>query len=586
MNTYLERIKNLRSEMTLAEVDVYIVPTADYHASEYVADHFKTRQYLSGFSGSNGTLVVTQYDAALFTDGRYFIQAEEELKGSDIVLMKMGESGVPKIEDYICDSLSKGETVGYDGKTMPFDFGNALREKLKNKDINFKIDLDLAGRIWKDRPEIPCEKTWILPYKYSGEDTAYKINRIREKLIDLGADGILISALDDIAWVFNIRGNDIEYTPVTLSFAIITDTKAYIYIDKEKITSEVEKSFEENGIIVRSYDSVYDDVKTFPGTLFVDPSSANEKLARNVSDVKFGLSPIAEAKCIKNDIELDNIKKAHLNDAVALTKTIYWIKKLSESAAIFRETELSVSEHLLMERKKISDFLSLSFESIVASNEHGAIIHYEPTEKTNKVIDSGMLLIDSGGQYKTGTTDVTRTISIKEPDFEMKRFYTAVLKGHLDLGMATFDVDYPTPKLDEIARKPIRDRGQDYNHGTGHGVGYILSVHEGPTGFRKEESSKDYPFKRHMVVSNEPGVYLKDKFGIRIENMMYVRGLANRLRFDTLTLVPYDKASINIDELTFEELEELRWYSEKVYTMLSPHLTDEEKMWLREETIY
>lgn len=586
MNTYLERIKNLRSEMTLAEVDVYIVPTADYHASEYVADHFKTRQYLSGFSGSNGTLVVTQYDAALFTDGRYFIQAEEELKDSDIVLMKMDESGVPKIEDYICDSLSKGETIGYDGKTMPFDFGNALRENLKDKDINFKIDLDLAGRIWKDRPEIPCEKTWILPYKYSGEDTAYKINRIREKLIDLGADGILISALDDIAWVFNIRGNDIEYTPVTLSFAIITDTKAYIYIDKEKITSEVEKSFEENGIIVRPYDSVYDDVKTFPGTLFVDPSSANEKLARNVSDVKFGLSPIAEAKCIKNDIELDNIKKTHLNDAVALTKTIYWIKKLSESAAIFRETELSVSEHLLMERKKISDFLSLSFESIVASNEHGAIIHYEPTEKTNKVIDSGMLLIDSGGQYKTGTTDVTRTISIKEPDFEMKRFYTAVLKGHLDLGMATFDVDYPTPKLDEIARKPIRDRGQDYNHGTGHGVGYILSVHEGPTGFRKEESSKDYPFKRHMVVSNEPGVYLKDKFGIRIENMMYVRGLANRLRFDTLTLVPYDKASINIDELTFEELEELRWYSEKVYTMLSPHLTDEEKMWLREETIY
>lgn len=572
--------------MTKAEVDVYIIPTADYHASEYISSFFKEREYMSGFTGSNGTLVITQYDAALFTDGRYFIQAEEELKGTEIVLMKMGESGVPSIVDHIDESLSKGYSIGYDGKTMAYDFGNTLREKLRDKEIIFKTNDNLVDKIWNDRPNLPCEETWLVPYKYSGEDTAYKINRIREKIITLGADGLLVSALDDLAWVFNIRGNDVKYTPVTLAFAIITDSKSYIYIDKEKISKDVKKSLDDNGIIVRPYESIYEDVKTFPGTLFVDPSKTNEKLARDIKDIKLGLSPIAEAKCIKNDIELDNIKKTHLLDGIALTKTIYWIKKLSESAAIFRETELSVSEHLLREREKLEGFISPSFDSIVASNEHGAIIHYEPTEKTNKVIDSGMLLIDSGGQYKTGTTDVTRTISIKEPDYEMKKYYTAVLKGHLQLGMATFEQNSQTILLDNIARSPIFDAGQEYNHGTGHGVGFILSVHEGPTGFRKEGSTTDYPFKRHMVVSNEPGVYLEGKFGIRIENLMYVRGLAERLRFDTLTIAPYDKASINIKDLTFEELEELRWYSEKVYTMLSPYLTNEEKMWLREETIY
>lgn len=572
--------------MTKAEVDVYIIPTADYHASEYISSFFKEREYISGFTGSNGTLVITQYDAALFTDGRYFIQAEEELKGTEITLMKMGESGVLSIVDYIDESLSKGNSIGYDGKTMAYDFGNTLREKLRDKEIIFKTNDNLVDKIWNDRPNLPCEETWLVPYKYSGEDTAYKINRIREKIITLGADGLLVSALDDLAWVFNIRGNDVKYTPVTLAFAIITDSKSYIYIDKKKISKDVKKSLDDNGIIVRPYESIYEDVKTFPGTLFVDPSKTNEKLARDIKDIKLGLSPIAEAKCIKNDIELDNIKKTHLLDGIALTKTIYWVKKLSESAAIFRETELSVSEHLLREREKLEGFISPSFDSIVASNEHGAIIHYEPTEKTNKVIDSGMLLIDSGGQYRTGTTDVTRTISIKEPDYEMRKYYTAVLKGHLQLGMATFEQNSQTILLDNLARSPIFDAGQEYNHGTGHGVGYILSVHEGPTGFRKEGSTTDYPFKRHMVVSNEPGVYLEGKFGIRIENLMYVRGLAERLRFDTLTIAPYDKASINIKDLTFEELEELRWYSEKVYTMLSPYLTNEEKMWLREETIY
>lgn len=587
MKEHFERIEKLKKEMINAGVDLYIVPTSDYNMSEYIPDYFKEREYLSGFTGSAGTLIVTQYEARLFTDGRYFIQAEEELKDSGIILMKIGEKYVPRMEDYIYRQLEKGFTIGYDGRTMEYRLGKSLRETVRDKDIIFKTDIDLVDNIWEDRPKFPNGNTWVLPYKYSGEDTEFKLKRLREEMKETGVDGILVSSLDDVCWLYNVRGEDIEYTPVTLAFSIVTDTKATFYIDENKVSKDVKNYLELNNVIIRPYENVYNDAMTFPGTLLVDPDKTNETLAISVKDKKFLMSLVAMLKCIKNDTEIENIKNAHLKDGVALTKTIFWIKKLQESSEIFRETELSVSKHLLAEREKQKNFVMPSFESIVASGNHSAIVHYEPNEKTNQVIDTGMLLIDSGGHYLEGTTDVTRTISIKEPDAEMKRYYTAVLKGHLDLGMTTFEKNSSTFDLDRIARKPLADKKQGYNHGTGHGVGYLLSVHEDPVGFRKSGlETKDYPFERHMVVSNEPGIYLEGKFGIRIENLMYVRGLADRLRFDTLTLAPYDKASINIKELTFEELEELRWYSEKVYTRISPYLTDEEKMWLREETVF
>lgn len=587
-----DRLASFRKEMAKKEIDYYIVPTDDYHISEYVGDYFKCREYLSGFSGSAGVLLISMDDAKLWTDGRYFIQAAKELSGTSVELMKMGEKGVPTIFEYL-KVCAKNAVIGYDGKTMSYSFSSNLKSALKDNNVSYFTGEDLVHKVWEDRPSMSKEPIWVLDLKYAGKSVEAKLNGIREDILKEGAQGILLTALDEVAWTYNYRGSDILYTPVALAYSIITIDKAAIYINKECLNEETRNYFESKDIIIKDYFDVYNDIRDFTGKVLVDPDSTNELLCESIKRPCFKMSPVKIAKAIKNDIEIQNERKAHLKDGIALTKEIYRIKKMASEGTIYNETELSIEKDLTNLRKEQENFVSLSFESIVATADHSPICHYEPTPETDRPISEGFLLIDTGGHYLEGSTDVTRTISIGEITRQMKLHYTAVLKGHIDLSLAKFPKGTLGNSIDCLARKPIWDLGLDFNHGTGHGVGYLLGVHEGPNSIRRQgiNANLSFPLMEGMITSDEPGIYIEGEYGIRIENLFLTKKVQDNpnsdfLTFETLTLVPYDKDSINFFDLNEEELRYLREYNERLVEEIGPYLTEDELYWLKEETSF
>lgn len=592
-----DRLSALRGYMLKKKLDAYIIVSDDFHGSEYVGEYFKCREFMSGFKGSAGTLLVTMEDSFLWTDGRYFIQAEEELKKTGIKLMRMGEEGVPTLTEFLVKALRKEMTLGYDGRTINQKFAENLRKKLEKKNIKIVYDIDLVDKVWKDRPSLSAEPVWELDEKYAGISRKAKLSLIRDELKENEADCTLIASLDDIAWIYNLRGNDIEYNPVALAYTIIYKDKAVLYINLEAVPEKIMASLQKDKVVVKPYLDIYDDVKAMKDvkTVMLSKETVNEKLVSSIDkdiqilDVE---NPSTLLKAVKNKNEIENERTAHILDGIALTRMIYYLKKnyLSEEFKRGEITELSVAEKLLSFRMEQEGFIEESFAPIIASGDHGAIIHYEPTKKTDRPIEKDtFLLMDTGGQYIYGTTDVTRTIALGNLSVEMKRNYTAVLKGHLGIASAVFKEGTDGGNLDIIARAPLWELGLDYNHGTGHGVGYLLNVHEGPNRISMR-GSKPAAFKAGMITSNEPGVYLEGKYGIRTENMILCKkafktDFGKFLCFDTLTMVPYDKSAIIVDMLTDKELELLNRYHNTVYEVISPFLPEEESEWLLQETL-
>lgn len=595
MSVISERLEALRRSMKENSVDVYIITTDDFHSSEYVGAYFKVREFMSGFTGSAGTLVVMPDRALLWTDGRYFIQAEAELIGSTIELMKSGQEGTLKIPEFLRDNLADGSTIGFDGRTVSVDFASRLDEELSGKDITYNYDLDLAGNVWTDRPKLSSEPVWEMPASYVGKSRQEKILEIREKMMSFGADIFLISALDEIAWALNLRGNDIPCNPVFLSYMLILPDTCFLYVNEEILNVRIVKNLQLDGIFLKPYNDIYQDLMDIDGgrVILYDSRLTNYKLKMSIPKGVKAIdkpSPIELMKAVKTTTECENERLAHIKDGVAVTRFIYWLK---ECADISKLTELDAVEKLEYFRQQEEGYLGPSFDTIAAYGAHGAIVHYEPTEKTNIPLKpEGFLLVDSGGQYMQGTTDITRTIALGRLTEKEKRAYTLVLIGHLNLAAAKFLYGTRGENLDYVAREPLWRYGLDFNHGTGHGVGFALNVHEGPNRihFRiTEDRPCSAIFEEGMITSDEPGLYIEGEFGIRHENLLLCRkGEKNEygqfMYFENLTWVPFDKDAIDTSLMSNKEIELLNSYHEQVYEKISPYLDDEERNWLREAT--
>ena len=587
-----KRLSKLREKMDKQGIDIYVVPTCDFHGSEYVGDFFKTREYISGFTGSAGTVVITDKEACLWTDGRYFVQAEMQLT-KEYTLMKEGEKNTPSMREYIASYIAGKEkkiTIGFDGRCMTTEMQESL---CQFRDAEVVCDIDLVGDIWRDRPEISCNPVWRLDQCYAGVTLADKIADIREEMADKSCDILIETVLEDIAWTLNLRGNDIECTPVFLSFLIVGEEEVTLFVQKNSIDDTIETYLTRNKINLKEYDEIYEAVSTIENKkVWVDFTSANYRIVsilKENNEIYNGFSPALTMKSIKNDIEIKNMKKAHLRDGVAMTKFIYWLKK---NAGKIPMDEIMLGEKLEYFRSMAESYIGPSFAPIVGYKEHGAIVHYSATKESNyEVKGENIVLIDSGGHYLEGTTDITRTISLGAVTDKMRKMYTAVLKGHLNLAAAVFRAGCSGVSLDYLARKPLWDMGMDYNHGTGHGVGYLLSVHEPPNAIRYrilENQALNVPLQPGMITSNEPGVYLENEFGIRIENLILCKekesnSFGDFLQFETLTLVPYDKELINTEMLSADEKELLQKYNRRVYEELNSYLSEDEKAWLLEQ---
>ena len=591
----VNRVSALRKIMEDRNIDAYIIPSADNHQSEYVGEHFKSRQFISGFKGSAGTVVITKEKAGLWTDGRYFIQAEKELSGSGIDLFKMGEEGVPTVNEFVVENITQGGSLGFDGRLIAAGEGLELKAELGKKNVTIKYDEDLIDLVWEDRPSLSEEKAFGLDEKYAGESFELKINRIRSVMRENNATIHVVTTLDEVAWIFNIRGNDVSYTPVVLAYAAITLDKTYLFIDEKKLDDNIKSEFNKSSIEIRPYNDVYDFIKNLDEkeVIMLDTERVNYSLynsiSENIKKVEIE-NPAVLMKAMKNKTELNNIKNAYIKDGIACTKFMYWLKNNVGKMPI---SELSASEKLLQLRKEQEGFVDLSFETIAGYKEHAAMMHYAATEESDYEIDEEhMLLVDSGGHYLEGTTDITRTYILGEISDELKTHYTAVLRGMINLSMAKFLYGCRGYNLDILARGPMWDMGIDYKCGTGHGVGYMLSVHEGPTGFRwyivpaKHETT---PFEEGMVITNEPGIYMEGSHGIRIENQLVVKKLEKNINgqfmaFDTITMCPIDLDGINPTLMNEREKAFLNDYHKNIYETISPYLTDEEKDWLKEYT--
>ena len=583
------KLKLLREEMVRHNIDIYIVPTCDFHGSEEIGEFFQTRKYMSGFTGSAGTLVVTKNEALLWTDGRYFVQAKEQLAGTEIRLMKSGQKGVLTIREYI---ERQSGNIGFDGRMMSAHEAEGYR----TLGVKINSDLDLVGKIWKDRPGISCDKIWILEEQYAGKTAGEKITEIRERMKAEGVEVLLITALDETAWILNLRGNDIKCSPVFMSFMLLTMKESIVFCSKEALGNPILEYLKHNDIEIKDYDEIYGFVESIRNSkIWLDKSTANDKIINvihNSNTIMDKLSPALKLKAVKNKTEIKNMKKAHILDGIAMTKFIYWLK--SNVGKQYMD-ELLLGKKLEEFRSVAESYLEPSFPPIVGYREHGAIVHYSATEKTNyRITDESMVLIDSGGHYLEGTTDITRTISLGNATDKMKKMYTAVLKGHLNLLATVFKKGCTGVSLDYIARKPLWDMGMDYNHGTGHGVGYLLNVHEAPNALRYrmlENSELNAVFEPGMVTSNEPGVYLEGEFGIRIENLIVCQEKETNeygefLEFETLTYVPYDMELIDESLMSEEEIKLLHNYHKKVYEKISPYLDSQEKEWLQTFVTY
>lgn len=584
------RINLLRVLMKKKNIDAYIIPSSDSHQSEYTQAHFKSREWISGFTGSAGTVVITKDKAFLWTDGRYFIQAEKELEESEIELFKSGESDVPTINEYLEQILKEGQTVGFDGKLFSYKETQQMEKSFSKKNIKLNIEYDLINKIWSSRPNLPREKVFIHDIKYSGRDVEKKLKCIRSIMKEKNTDYYLVSSLDDIAWMFNIRGNDILYNPVVISYALISLEHATIFIENEKLDVNVKKYLAENNIDIKDYYFIKDELENLPDekTIYFDPSKTSIWCYKNIPQTMKKLNDddiVEDLKAIKNEVEIENFKSAQLRDGVAMVKFLHWLDLNIENGNI---TEISASEKLEEIRSKGRNYISLSFDTIAGYKEHGAIVHYSADKKSNYKLEAkGMLLLDSGAQYLDGTTDITRTIVLGNITNEAKRDFTLVLKGHIALSCAKFLYGTTGTQLDVLARTPLWEDGKDYKHGTGHGIGYLLGVHEGPQRISPVPSS--IKLEAGMLVTNEPGFYKKGEYGIRTENVLLVREqketeFGRFMEFETTTLCPIDINGIDKDLLNTSEKKWINNYHKAVYEKLSPHLDKEICEWLKVQT--
>ncbi len=588
-----ERISALRALMEERGYDAYMVPTDDNHQSEYVGEHFKARAFITGFTGSAGTAVITKEAAGLWTDGRYFIQAEQQLSGNGVKLFKMGEPGVPTVEEFIADVLPEGGTLGFDGRVVAMGEGQALEAAAAKKNGKIDYSTDLIDKIWEDRPALSEEPAFALGIEYTGESTESKLKRIRKAMEEEGADIHIIAALDDVCWTTNLRGNDIEFFPLLLSYAVITKEDMKLYIDERKLTDEMKANLAKDNISLRPYNTVYEDVKELgaDSAILVDPSRLNYALYNNLpkgAKVIEKVNPTVLMKAMKNDTEIKNIKSAHVKDGVAVTKFMHWLKKNVGKTEI---TEISAAEKLEEFRKEQEGYLWQSFEPICGSGEHAAIVHYAATPETNvPVVTDGLFLTDTGGGYMEGSTDITRTFAFGKITDRMAEDFTTVLLCNLRLARAVFMHGTCGYNLDILARMPAWERGINYNHGTGHGVGYLMNIHEAPSGFRIAIREREKAvIEPGMVITDEPGIYIEGSHGIRTENELLVcekekTEYGQFLCFEPITYVPIDLDAVNPDMMTKEDKEQLNAYHAKVYELVSPHLNEEEKEWLKEYT--
>ena len=588
-----EKLSRLRAEMKKRNIDAYVIPTDDFHGSEYVGDYFKCREYISGFTGSAGTLVVTGDSAALWTDGRYFLQAADQLSGSTIELMKMGEKDVPEIPEYIAERLPARAKVGFDGRTVMEGFAEKLITAADGKSVRLCGDEDLAGLIWEDRPELSKKPVWEVPLEISGMSRAEKLSLVREKMKESKAGLLVISALEEIAWLLNLRGGDVQSTPVFLSYMIIEEKEARLFAAKEIFSAKIRKALADDGIKIMAYTGVERYLKSSSEgkTIWADAGSVNWRLMncmKKAGRVIKKADPVKQMKAVKNDAERKGMADAHVKDGVAVTRFLYWLKK---NVGRIRMTELSAAEKLHGFRAEQDGFLEDSFTTIMGYGPHGAIVHYSATEESDaEIYAKGLLLIDSGGHYVNGTTDITRTVVCGDLTAEEKRGFTLVLKGHLNLQSAVFRYGCGGEALDILARQPLWDEKMDYNHGTGHGVGFILSVHEGPQRIHWNAAlNGKTAIEDGMVISNEPGLYMEGKFGVRHENLVLCETAEENefgkfMHFKALTMVPIDKAGIDMSLMGKTDIERLNAYHKQVWKALSPHLEGDEKEWLKEAT--
>ncbi len=588
-----ERITALRALMAERGYDVYMVPTDDNHQSEYVGEHFKARAFITGFTGSAGTAVITKDEAGLWTDGRYFIQAAQQLEGTGVTLFKMGEPGVPTVEDYIADVLPQNGTLGFDGRVVAMGEGQALVDAVAPKNGNINYSEDLIDLIWEDRPSLSEKPAFALGEEYTGESTASKLERIRKAMKEAGANVHVIAALDDVCWTTNLRGDDIEFFPLLLSYAVITMDDMKLYIDERKLTDEMKANLAKDNISLRPYNAVYEDVKELSDSdvIMVDPARLNYALYNNLpknAKVVELTNPTVLMKATKNDVEIKNIINAHIKDGVAMTKFMYWLK---QNVGKIEITEISAAEKLESFRKEQEGYLWQSFEPICGSGEHAAIVHYAATPETNiPVVTDGLFLTDTGGGYMEGSTDITRTFAFGNLTDRMKEDFTTVLLCNLRLARAVFLYGTCGYNLDILARMPAWERGINYNHGTGHGVGYLMNIHEASSGFRIAIRDREKaPIEAGMVLTDEPGIYIEGSHGIRTENELLARNgqkteYGQFMYFEPITYVPIDLDAVVPEMMTTEDKEQLNAYHAKVYELIAPKLSEEEREWLKEYT--
>lgn len=586
-----EQLLCLRERMREENLDAYLIMTDDFHGSEYVGDYFKCREYISGFTGSAGTLVVFQDHAGLWTDGRYFLQAKAQLADTGITLYRSGEPEVPSVEEELEHRLAPGQKLGFDGRCIMASYARRLREQLEPQGVVICSNQDLAGQIWKDRPALSHEPVWILSDQYSGVHVEDKLREVRHILQSKKIDWFLLAALEDICWLLNVRGNDVACTPVVLSYLLLSQDTVRWYVQKEALPKDVRAYLNKAGIEIREYAQIYEDVRHLPAgiKLLYDENHVNDALVSQMPITIKAMdeqNPTLLLKAVKNPVEVDNERIAHKKDGIAVTRFIFWLKKQIGRQTI---TECTAAQRLEAFRKEQDAYMGPSFYPIIAYQEHGAIVHYTADEKTDIALrPEGLLLADTGGHYKEGTTDITRTIALGPLTQEQKEMYTMVLKGHIRLADATFIQGTTGMSLDVLAREPLWEQGYHYNHGTGHGVGYLLSVHEGPNSFRYRPAAvrgNDCVMEEGMITSDEPGIYLEGRFGIRLENLLVcVQKRKNEygtfLGFEPLTMVPFDKDAILWDQLSEKEIQWLNAYHQKVYEVLSPYLSEEERQWL------
>lgn len=591
--TIQERLGRLRELMAREGLSAYIIPTTDFHSSEYIGDYFKTRRYMCGFTGSAGTLVILPDEAGLWTDGRYFIQAAVELEGTGVTLYRSGEEGVPDMNTFLRSKLSSGAALGFDGRTMKFEQARGMLEKLAGLNLTVVYDKDLVGEIWEGRPALSRERAYLLDMAYAGENASDKLGRVRGAMREKGADAHIICRLDDIAWLFNIRGADVAYNPVALAYAVIETDRSLLFTDKSKFTNEMISVLEQAGATIMPYDEIYHYVARYgpEDTVLIEAQGINYALYKSLraGKVIFGTNPSTLFKAVKNRTEIENLRRCHIQDGLAVTRFMRWLKARAGKESI---TEKSAERKLDEFRLQGEGCVGLSFNTISAYGANAAQCHYSaPDDGGSDVEPRGFLLVDSGGQYLLGTTDITRTIAVGPLTSEEKSHFTLVARCMLNLMNAKFLHGCNGYNLDVLARLPLWEAGLDYKHGTGHGVGYFLNVHEGPNSFRWQNApgTEGCALEEGMVTTDEPGIYIEGSHGIRTENeLLCIKGEKNEygqfMYFENLTFAPIDLDAIDVNALSGQDRARLNDYHRTVYETLSPFMEQDEREWLRTYT--